>query len=272
VRSMSAALKTPASPVASPITAVTTIAASVVAATRPPVIPAAPAALRPLEAGARVATDARRIAARKFLARCAGIARATRFAGKEDDVFLAARFALSRTGLVLSPLGAPFAFLAIEGCFSRFDDLLMFFLLFSLVLFLLGFFFAALPLLLLGFLGKLLLGKVVLGVTRVFVSFLAVLLVGPFAFFLKDRAAHVRIRLGSRLGLFMLGFDQPRRERGEFFLAEAGDSVVMRLGVSFLVMSFRWCSLLLGGFGGSRSLFRPRFTASDRLTFRFGVR
>jgi len=180
------------------------------------------------------------------------------------------------------PLGAPPTFLAIEGCFSRFDHFLMFFLLltifalFSFVLFFLGFFFAALPRLLLGFLGKLLLGNVVLGVTRVFVSFLVkilvVFLVGPFAFFFKDRAAYVRIRFGPRLGLFMLGLHQPRRERGEFFLAEAGGSVVVRLGVSFLVVFFRARSLLLDGFGGSGSFFPPCFTASGRFAFRFGVR
>jgi len=259
-----------------------------VASTRPAVIPAASAALRPLEAGARVAADARRITPHKFLAWCARTTRAARFAGQEHDVFLAARFAggaRCRNGLVLSLLAAPPAFLAIEGCLGRFDHFLMFFLLltifslfalFPLVLFLLGFFFAALLLLLLGFLGKLFLGKVVLGVTRVFVSFLVKILVvflaGPFGFLFKDRAAHVGIRIGPRLGLFMLGLDQPRRECGEFFLAQAGSSVVVRLGVSFLVVFFRARSLLLGGFGGSGRFFRPRFTASGRLTFRFGIR
>ena len=183
-------------------------------------------------------------------------------------------------------LAAPSAFLAIEGCFGRLDHFLMFFLLltifslFPLVLFLLGFFFAALLLFLLGFLGKLFLGKVVLGVTRVFVSFLVnilvVLLVGSFAFFFKDRAAHVGIRFGPRMGLFMLGLDQPRREFREFFLAETGGSVAVRLAVNFLAMFlvtfFRARRLLLDGFGGSGSFFRPCFTASGRLAFRFGVR
>jgi len=147
---------------------------------------------------------------------------------------------------------------------------------FSFVLFLLGFFFAALLLFPLGFLDKFLFGKVVLSVVRVLVSFLVVLFVGPFAFFFKDRAAHVRIRFGSRLRLFMLGFDQPRGECGEFFLAEAGSSVVVPLGVGILVMFFvvffRARSLLLDGSGGSGSFFCPCFTPCGRFAFRFGVR
>jgi hypothetical protein len=154
------------------------------------------------------------------------------------------------------------------------------FSLFPLVLFLLRFFFAALLLFLLGILGKLFLGKVVLGVTRVFVRFLVkilvVLLVGPFAFFFKDRATYVGIRFGPRLGLFMLGLDQPRREFREFFLAETGGAVAVRLGVSFLVMFlvafFRARRLLLRGFGGSGSFFRPCVTASGCFAFRLGVR
>jgi hypothetical protein len=96
---MSAALETPASPVASAITpisavaAITSIASAIVASTRPAVIPAAPAALRPLEAGARVAADARRITPHKLLAGRTRTARAARFAGKKHDVFLDARFA-----------------------------------------------------------------------------------------------------------------------------------------------------------------------------------
>jgi len=262
---------------------------SFVASTRPPVIPGASAALRPLEAGTRVAADARRIAPHKFLAWCARIARTARFAGKEHDVFLDARFAggaRCRHGRVLYFLGALPAFFAVEGCFRRLDHFLMFFLLltifalFSLVLFLLGFFFAALLLFLLGFLGKLLLGKVVLGVTRVFVSFLVkilvVFLVGLFAFFFKDRATRLGIRRGPCVALLVLGFDQPRRERGEFFLAEAGGFAEMRFGVLFFAMFFaalfRARSLLLGGFGGSGGFFCPGFTASGRLSFRFGVR
>jgi len=260
-----------------------------VASTRPPVIPAASTALRSLEAGTRVAANARRITPHKFFARCARTARAARFAGKEHDVFLDARFAggaLCRNGFVLPFPGALPTFFAIESRLRRRDHFLMFFLLltifalFALVLFLFGFFFAGLPLLLLGFFSKLLLGKVVLGLMRFFASFLVeilgVLLVGLFAFFIKDGAAYMRIRFGPRLGLFMLGFDQPRRERGEFFLAEAGGFAVMRLGgcflVMFLVVLFRARSLLLGGSGGSMSLFRPCFPSSGRFAFRFGVR
>src|SRR5208283_4406297 len=66
VRTMSVALKTPASPVASPVTTISSIAPSVVASTRPPVIPAASTALRSLEAGTRVAANARRITPHKF--------------------------------------------------------------------------------------------------------------------------------------------------------------------------------------------------------------
>lgn len=303
LRTMSAALKTPASPVASsvapaiasPVTTISTvapiasIAPSVVPSTRPPVIPAASPALWPLEAGTRVAADAGRITPHKFLARCARTARAARFAGKEHDVVLDARFAggaLCRNGFVLPFPGALPTFFAIESRLRRLDHFLMFFLLltifalFALVLFLFGFFFAALRLLPLGFLGKVFLGQMVLGVMCVFVSFLVkilvLFLVGLFAFFIKDRAAYVRIRFGPRLGLFMLGFNQPRRERGEFFLAKAGGFAVMRLVVRFLVMFlvvlFRACSLLLGGFGGSMSLFLPCFTPSGRFAFRFGVR
>jgi len=83
--------------------------------------------------------------------------------------------------------------------------------LFALVLFFLGFFFAVLVLFPFGFLGKLFLGKVVLGLMCVFASFLVkilvVFLVGSFAFFFKDGATRVRIRVGSCVALFMLGLD-----------------------------------------------------------------
>src|SRR5208337_1782622 len=249
------ALKTPASPVASPVTTISSIAAPVVASTRPTVIPAASTALRPLEAGARVAADARRITPHKFLARCARTARAARFAGKKHDVFLDAHFAggaLSRNGPVPFFFGALPTFFAIESCLRRLDHFLMFFLLLTLF---------ALAFLLLRFFGNAFLDQVVLDPLRVFASFhvkiLVVLLVGIFAFFFKDRTARVRIRFGPCLGLFMLGFDQPRRKRGEFFFAKAGGSVVMRLRVGFLVVLFRARRLLLGGFGGRVSLF-PR--------------
>src|SRR5208282_1487204 len=234
------------SPVASPVTTISSIAAPVVASTRPTVIPAASTALRPLEAGARVAADARRITPHKFLARCARTARAARFAGKKHDVFLDAHFAggaLSRNGPVPFFFGALPTFFAIESCLRRLDHFLMFLPLFALVLLFLGFFIAALAFLLLRFFGNAFLDQVVLDPLRVFASFhvkiLVVLLVGIFAFFFKDRTARVRIRFGPCLGLFMLGFDQPRRKRGEFFFAKAGGSVVMRLRVGFLVVLFR---------------------------------
>jgi len=87
------------------------------------------------------------------------------------------------------------------------------FLRFPFVLFFLGFLFALFGLVMLGFFGKLFLGQVIFGIMRFFVSILVKSLmqapVPPISFFVEYRAAHVRIRLGSCLGLFMFGFNQP---------------------------------------------------------------
>lgn len=87
------------------------------------------------------------------------------------------------------------------------------FLRFPFVLFFLGFLFALFGLVMLGFFGKLFLGQVIFCIMRFFVSLLVKSLmeaaVPPIPFIVEYRAAHVRIRLGSCLRLFMLGFDQP---------------------------------------------------------------
>lgn len=110
---------------------------------------------------------------------------------------------------------------AIESRLRRFDYFLMFFFLtvfaiflrFPFVLFLLGFLFALFRLVMLGFFGKLFLGQVIFGVMRffvgIFVKSLMQVAMPPVRFLVEYRAAHVRIRLGSRLRLFVFGFDQP---------------------------------------------------------------
>jgi len=177
-----------------------------------------------LKARTRIASDARRITPHKLLRRCIRIARAARFARQQHNVFLDNRFAgcaLRRGGLVPYFLAGFSSLFAIESCLRRFDYFLMLFFLtvfaiflrFPFVLFFLGFLFALFGLVMLGFFGKLFLGQVIFCIMRFFVSLLVKSLmeaaVPPITFIVEYRATHVRIRLGSRLRLLMLGFDQP---------------------------------------------------------------
>lgn len=294
---MWAPLKSPAATIASTITPVSSITAPVVAPAWSPVIPAASPALWPLETRARIASDTRRITPNELFGRCVRVARTARFARQQHDVLFDDRLAGShfrRGGFVPFRLAGLANLFAIECRLRRFDYFLMFFLLltvffltvfaiflrFPLVLLFLGFLFAVL-LFMLGFFDKLFLAQVVLGVVHSFASTLVKRLmkvaVPPVSFIIEYRAAHVGIRLGSRLGFFVLCFHQSRRKRGKFFLAEAGSLAVMRFGLNFLVLFFvalfRARRILLRSFRRSRCcLCWLSFAAAGRFAFRFSVR
>lgn len=245
---MSAAFKPSAPTVTTPVAAVMTAA--------PTASAIASASLWPLEAGARVARDARGIAAFKFLPRRARIARSACLAGQKNHVF----FDDGTGNHALGGHRGRFELNVLDGFVMR--DVGTFGLSQFRVFFLVPFFrtdFFLLVLVVFRFGGKVLFG---------FVDFL-VMLVGKlfgFLFLLEIGSAHECVRFGARLRFFMLGFHQAGRECRQFFFAQTSGAIAMNVTLRSFFVRFLGlsgcclCSLREMLFRGSLS----------RSGFRFG--
>src|SRR6202008_970739 len=213
-----AAFKAPAATITAPVTAVMTAATAPVAST----------SLRPLETRARVALDARGVAAFKLRPRRTGVARSACFAGQQDHVFFHGGFGNSTRG----------------GNCGRFErnvldrfvmrhvrafGLGQFCLFFLALFFRLDFFLIAFVLLHFG-------GEAFFG----FVDFLVTLLGKFFAFLflLKVVTAHERVRFGARLGFLMFRFHETGGQRRQLFFAQTGGAVALHVALYSFFRNF----------------------------------
>jgi hypothetical protein len=258
--------------------AVEASASAAVAATIPS------AALRPLESRARIAADARGIAANEFFAWSVGVAWSARLSGKEDGIFLDdgfSGFTLSGKGSVgfgfhagdeffrtLAGMLLGFVFrivfrftrrfvvgivFCVQTGFGSIDGFLMF-----AVGFVFGIFARAFGILVLGVFTIFFLVEMVFG------------LVSLFFLFVEGGAINQSVGVGASLRFLVLGFDDVGGKSGELFVIERGRAIVSGVrGCRLFVMFFGRRGNGLGGFGRSGS--RDSLERSGLCRFGFGI-
>jgi hypothetical protein len=288
LRSVTVAASTPALEAATAAigTAIATTVSTArpVEATAPAAIAATipSAALRPLESRARIAANARGIAANEIFAWSIGVARSAGFTGKQNHILLNEGFGGFAPG---GKGGIGFRFQAraeffggvagivVIGCMLRILNRVMLGLIFGVLIrfgssnplmmlavgFVLGVFASALGFLMFRFFVVLLFMQAFIDVVRI------------IFLFIESRTTNKGIGLGTCLSFFMLGLNQTSGESGELFLVERGETVVNGLRCGFLGMI---CSDRSGQrFGGcGRSFFGCRsFLRRGGLHVGFGV-